>query len=203
MMNYVCSLASFSLSQPEVRDSRQVLVRRSGPLPRGSKKVPVTAPTGSFQIRPRAPPNWESSPPVLNLRRLSPARRRWDHILPSLRTVGVFCLCPEKLRHLSKNPRHIRESVFKSLFVLLKDTPLMLSSELSPHHPSTITDFLYPQACALRTRAVGQVFKGAVTLKVPMKTNLTIFNFFMEHCSIYYKSFSHNRFFFIHVPCNL
>jgi len=60
----------------------------------------------------------------------------------------------------------------------------MLSSDLSPHHPSTITDFLYPRACALRTRAVGQVFKGAVTLKVPMKTNLTIF-YFLWNIAVY------------------
>ncbi len=144
MMSCVCSSASFSRFQPEVRDFRQVPVTveplprtrplpapstrsplspRSGPLLRGSARVLTTAPARSFQITSRAPPTRESSSPVLtlNLRRLSPARRRWDRIHPSSRTVGVFCLCPEKLRHLSKTALHIRKSVFERLlFSFLK-----------------------------------------------------------------------------------
>lgn len=146
MMSCVCSSASFSLFQPEVRDFRQVPVTvaplprtrplpapstrspsssRSGPLPRGSARVlaTATAPAGSFQITPRASPTRESSSPVLtlNLRRLFPARRRWDRILPSSRTVGVFCLCPENLRPLSKTALHILKSVFaRLLFSFLK-----------------------------------------------------------------------------------
>lgn len=146
MMSCVCSSESFSLFQPEVRDFRQVPVTvaplprtrplpaqstrspsssRSGPLPRGSARVlaTATAPAGSFQITPRASPTRESSSPVLtlNLRRLSPARRRWDRILPSSRTVGVFCPCPENLRPLSKTALHILKSVFaRLLFSFLK-----------------------------------------------------------------------------------
>lgn len=135
MMSCACSSASFSLFQLEVRGFRQVPVtgaplRRTRPLPaqstrfpssprsaqllRGSARVPGTAPTGSFQITQPAPPKRESSSPVLNLRRRSPARRRWDRILPSSWTVRAFGLCPEKL---SQNTRFI--SVSPSLRVCM------------------------------------------------------------------------------------
>lgn len=141
-MSCVCSSASFSRFQPEVRDFRQVpvtveplpptrplpapstrspLSSRSGPLLRGSARVLATAPARSCQITSRAPPTRESSSPVLtlNLRRLSPARRRWDRIHPSSRTVGFFSVSVQRNSDTSQKPRFISVNRFLRGFCFL------------------------------------------------------------------------------------